>query len=184
MSPNSDKSWEYLGLLTTNSNVDELYSLSEIKSKADIIHRGFVSDLFCHLLANARAYKAGTHNSENPLDYITYSGHVFELGAVPGLMEILEDTSEEWLAHFGELIFLMDAYTEELMLAVHQGRDKHFINENQHRHGQVIEHIDRLDKLMELLELNPKRIDSLTQHMLTTNSPKARISRLLKHKAQ
>lgn len=182
MNPNYDKSWEYLGLLAANSNVDELYSLSEIKSKADIFQRGLVSDLFCHLIANARAYKLGTHNSVNPLDYITYSGHVFELGAVPGLMEILEDTSEEWLAHFGELVFLMDSYTEELMQSVGQGREQNFINENQHRHTQVIELIDCLDKLVDLLQLNPKRIEHITQHILNTNSPKARISRLLKRK--
>ena len=162
-------------------NVDVIYQFSDIKGIDDIKQRGITKDLLCHLLGYAKAYAIATSVSRNPLDYMSHSGHVFEVASVKGLMDMVEAISHDDYMTFCKLFTLLSEHTDDMMLAAEANALGLFFIENEKRQANIIRLIDGLvNEFAKNAELEPQRIESICQDSLAKNAPEIRIRKLLK----
>lgn len=159
---------------------DVIYQFSDIQGVDDIKRRGIANDLLCHLLGYAKAYSVATSQNNNPLNYMSHSGHVFEVAAVKGLMDIVEYISQESFALLTELIALLRDHTDDMMLAAESQSLGLFFIEHETRQNAINRHVDSVVKLLcEHAELDMKRIEAICQDSLAKNEPEVRIRKLL-----
>lgn len=160
---------------------DVIYQFSDIKGIEDIKRRGIAKDLLCHLLGYAKAYSIATSKDNNPLNYISHSGHVFEVAAVNGLMDIVEAISPDCVTLLSELFALLRDHTDDMMLAAESHSLGLFFFEHEKRQTTINRLIRKVVKLLcEHASLDMQRIEDICQDSLAKNDPEIRIRRLLK----
>lgn len=162
-------------------NVDVIYQFSDIKGIEDIKRRGIARDLLCHLLGYAKAYSIATSKDNNPLNYMSHSGHIFEVAAVDGLMDIVNAFSSDDFDTLAELFTLLQDHTDDMMLAAESHSLGLFFIEHQKRQDTINRHIDDVVKsLSRNASLEMQRIEDICQDSLAKNAPDVRIRKLLK----
>ncbi|MFT5715866.1 MAG: hypothetical protein ACI9T7_000039 [Oleiphilaceae bacterium] len=158
--------------------IDVIYNVADIESIDEIHTRGIGKDLVCHFIGNALAYKEGTKDSINPLDYVTYSGNVFEIGSINGFMDYIEDMDKPFFRNVTGMLLSMRDLTDEMMLAAELFSLKSFFEDNVGENEIVINHINIV--FNSLPEMYRTRCEEIKIHVLATNSPQVRIKRMLK----
>jgi hypothetical protein len=158
--------------------IDTIYNVADISSIDEINTRGIGKDLICQFIGNALAYRDGTKDSINPLDYVTYSGNVFEIGSINGLMDYIEDMDKVFFRKVFNMLVAMRDLTDEMMIAAECFSIKSFFNDNVGKNDVVIDYINVVfDSLPEMYQT---RCEQIKVHVMANNSPQVRIKRMLK----
>ena len=165
---------------SSNRIIDTIYNVEDISSIKEIRERGIGNDLICNFMGNALAYKDGTTDSINPLDYVTYSGNVFEIGSINGLMDYIEDMDPVLFKHIYSMLIAMRDLTDEMMMAAECFMIKSFFEDNVGKNEKVIHLINTAFNA--LPESYKARCEDIKTHVMATNSPQVRIKRMLKER--
>ena len=112
------------------------------------------------------------------IDYVAYSGNVFEVASINGLMDYIEEMNSELYTQLYTMFVKMRDITDNVMLAAETSNLKNFFCDNVENNESVIVHIDNAFKI--LPENFKERCLAIKKFALANNSPEVRIKRMLR----